>query len=116
GWQMFTKASDGTGPESVLFRTPGFFNYPLDWSRDGRWILARCADNAGDFDLWKIPMDGSGAPSVYQRTPELELVARFSPDGKWIAYVAREGEQQLVYVQSFPDPGTKYQVAIKNPE
>ncbi|HEX5132236.1 MAG TPA: hypothetical protein VFX92_07105, partial [Candidatus Krumholzibacteria bacterium] len=66
----------------------------------------------GNYDLWKIPMDGSGEPAVYQHTPAQETGASLSPDGRWILYSAVEGGKPGLFVQSFPDPGAKYQVAI----
>jgi hypothetical protein len=52
---------------------------------------------------------------VYQRTPGQEQSASLSPDGKWVLYQVTEGDQIPLYVQSFPTPGSKYQVAVKNP-
>ena len=112
GWEIFVKATDGSGPDSLLFRGPGLFAYPASWSKDGRWLLAQCSDSSGNYDLWKIPMAGQGAPSPYQRTPGQEQFGTFSPDGNWVVYVVDEGGHNFVYVQSFPDPGTKYQIDV----
>lgn len=35
----------------------------------------------------------------------------FSPNGRWVAYMAREGERFLLLAQPFPPTGAKYQVA-----
>ena len=112
GWDVYTKATDGTGPDAQLFQGPGLFAFPMDWSRDGRWMVAQCADTTGNYDLWKIPMDGSGEPAVYQQTPAQESGASLSPDGRWILYNAVEGGKPGLFVQSFPEPGAKYQVAL----
>jgi Tol biopolymer transport system component len=115
GWQIHVKAADGSGPDSLLFEGPGILNYAADWSKDGRWIIAQCADESGNFDLWKIPMTGGGTPELFQRTPAQESGGSFSPDGKWILYRADENGQGGIFVQSFPRPGVKYQVTIKDP-
>ncbi len=115
GWQIYTKAADGTGPDSLLFRGPGLLNYPQAWSGDGRWLVALCADTDGNYDLWKIPMDGGGTPERYQNTPAQEGSASFSPDGRWLVYDAIENDTPGLFVQSFPSPGAKYQVAVKEP-
>ena len=114
GWQVYTKAADGTGPDSVLFNGPGMFNFVTDWSRDGRWIAAQCADSSGNREVWKVDMAGPHA-SVYQRTPEQEQGGAISPDGKWLAYTVAAGDRTSLYVQSFPNPGSKYQVSIRDP-
>jgi WD40 repeat protein len=112
GWEIHVKSADGSGPDSLVFHGAGLFAYPASWSKDGRWLLAQCSDSSGSYDLWKIPMAGQGAASPYQRTPGQEQVGSFSPDGNWIVYVVDEGGQNFVYVQSFPDPGTKYQIDV----
>ncbi len=115
GWQIYKKSADGAGPDSLLFRGPGLISNAATWSDDGRWIVAQCSDSTGNYDFWKIPMQGGGRPEVYQRTPGQELLAALSPDGKWLLYQVSEGEQNPLYVQSFPTPGSKYQVTFTNP-
>jgi Tol biopolymer transport system component len=114
GWQIYVKAADGSGPDSLTFRGPGLFAYPVSWSKDGRWLLAQVSDTLGNYDLWKIPMAGQGTASPYQRTPAQEQYATFSPDGHWVVYIVTEGERYSAYVQSFPDPGAKYQLDVSD--
>jgi Tol biopolymer transport system component len=111
GWNVCTKSIDGAGADSVLFRGPGMFNYPSAWSRDGRWLVAQCADAEGNFDIWKVPMEG-GAPAAYQRTPAQESDISLSPDDRWILYHAGGDATTEIFVQSFPDPGAKYQLSL----
>jgi Tol biopolymer transport system component len=113
GWQIYTKNVDGSGVDSLLFQGPAMFNNATDWSRDGHWLVSQCADSSGSRDLWKVDME-TGKASRYQHTPGQEQQGTLSPDEKWLAYTVIEGDQPSVYVQSFPDPGVKYQVSIKN--
>ncbi len=112
GWDTYTKATDGTGPDALLFKGPGLFAYPQSWSPDGRWLVVLCADTTGNFDLWKVPMTGGGAPEIYQHTPAREGGAYVSADGHWLLYEATEGGKLGLYLQSFPEPGAKYQLAV----
>jgi serine/threonine protein kinase/Tol biopolymer transport system component len=114
GWKVYTRAADGTGAESLLFPGTGMFNYPESWSKDGRWLVARSADEGGGFDLWKIPI-GGGAAELYQRTPARETGASLSPDGRWVVYSADDDGKTELYVQSFPTAGSKYQVSFPDP-
>jgi Tol biopolymer transport system component len=114
GYEIRVKAADGSGADSMVFRGPGLFAEPESWSHDGRWLIARCSDSTGAFDLWKIPMVGQGAPHAYQHTPASETGASLSPDGRWLAYTVSEGGEGALYVQSFPEPGAKYQVPVED--
>jgi serine/threonine-protein kinase len=40
-----------------------------------------------------------------------EWAARFSPDGRWVAYVSDESGRYEVYVRSFPEPGRKWTIS-----
>src|SRR5262249_3398053 len=58
-------------------------------------------------DLWYLPMTGaaaSGKPEVYLKTQFAELQARFSPDGRYVAYSSDASGMPEVYVQPFPNP------------
>lgn len=47
----------------------------------------------------------------FLRTPFNEGGARFSPDGRWLAYVSDESGRPEIYVQPYPGPGGKWQVS-----
>jgi serine/threonine-protein kinase len=48
------------------------------------------------FDL------ASGTVSSFLATPAREFMARFSPDGRWLAYTSNESGRNEVYVRPFP--------------
>jgi hypothetical protein len=58
-------------------------------------------------DLWILPLNGTRTPAPFERTPTWENSGMVSPDGRWIAYNIRND----LYVQSFPVPGRKWQIA-----
>ncbi|HBY59445.1 MAG TPA: hypothetical protein DEH78_06455 [Solibacterales bacterium] len=45
------------------------------------------------------------------KTKFTEYSARFSPDGKWMAYTSNESGQTEVYVQAYPGPGGKLPIS-----
>ena len=45
------------------------------------------------------------------RTRFNEYGGAVSPDGHWITYFSEESGKNEVYVQSYPEPGRKYQVS-----
>ena len=40
--------------------------------------------------------------------PFHESTPRFSPDGRWLAYMSDESGRREIYAQAFPDPGEKW--------
>jgi hypothetical protein len=58
-----------------------------------------------------LPNTGDKKPVPYLQTSFNEDEARFSPDGRWVAYRSNETGQSEIYVQSFPPTGGKWQIS-----
>ena len=56
-------------------------------------------------------MFGDRKPAPLLNTPFNEPWARFSPDGKLIAYTSDESGREEVYIQPFPPSGAKWQIS-----
>ena len=61
-------------------------------------------------DLWLLSLSGDRKLVPYLQTPFDEMAARFSPDGRWMAYQSNESGRFQVYVQTVPS-GAKYQIS-----
>ncbi len=112
-YDIFIRQADGSGEEKVLAATP-LPEWLSDWSRDGKYLLYHLANPETGLDLWYLERneDGSGwEPHLFLQTPFGEFVPRFSPDGRYVAYVSNESGQDEVYVQSFPEGGRKVTVS-----
>lgn len=106
-YQMYERSADGTGDETLLLESDGNKN-PQDWSPDGRHILYRDADRG---NLWALPLSGERKPFELVQAPFVPQGARFSPDGRWVAYAHTETNRAEVYVQPFPGPGSRSQLS-----
>jgi len=51
--------------------------------------------------IWVLPMQGERTPLPFQNTRFDESRARFSPDGRWVAYDSAESGRHEVYVREF---------------
>ncbi|HVT48422.1 MAG TPA: protein kinase [Vicinamibacterales bacterium] len=100
---LYRKPAGVSGQEAVLLEN-GDRNLPLDWSRDGRYLLYdEGSTRIADWDLWVLPMEANGKPRPYLATPFNEINAKFSPDGHWVAYQSNQSTRFEIYVSPFPD-------------
>ena len=88
---------------------------PSDWSLDGRWILSESA-LPNNEDIWVASLSGGVDAFPFLETPFREANGRFSPDGRWIAYVSNETGQREVHVRPFEgEPaGTEGRIQISS--
>ena len=89
--------ADGTGVVSTV-RCPTRHCEPTDWSPDGRWLLATVYGER-DQDVWMLPTDGGEVARPLLAQPFPERDARFSPNGRLVAYVSQETGRPEVSVQ-----------------
>jgi Tol biopolymer transport system component len=104
---VFEKSTIGTGDAQpvVRFAKP---TYASDWSADGRFILYQQSTA-----LFAVPGSGERKPTLVLDSPSSKDEARFSPDGRWIAYNANDSGVFEVYVVSFPTAGRPIQISTK---
>jgi serine/threonine protein kinase len=107
---MYQKLSDGSGNEEQIFVSdqPAFCN---DWSSDGQFIVFHKLSGTTRADIWVLPLSGDRKPFPYLETQFGEREARFSPNGRWIAYTSDETGPRDVYIQSFPIGRGKWQIS-----
>ncbi len=107
---ILVKPADGSAEGKVI--ASGLPNpAPTDWSPDGRFIAIRIQDvKTGSMDIWVVPVDGS-KPYPFIATPAREVPDKFSPDGRWLAFLSDESGREELFIAPFPGPGAKRQVS-----
>jgi eukaryotic-like serine/threonine-protein kinase len=98
---VFQKLASGAKDEELVQLERGRLKTPTSWSPDGRFLLIAAADPISRFDLWVLPLQGDRTPVPFARTRFDENQGRFSPDGRWVAYVSNESGASEVYVKAF---------------
>ncbi len=85
---------------------------PCDWSPDGKSILftQETSDSKTRKQLWVFTPDTKEMTPI-QATSFDESDARFSPDGRWLAYCTNEYGRNEVFVQSFPGGAERHQIS-----
>ena len=112
---IYSRPADGTGEPELLAGTD-LPELPNDWSPDGNYLLYRVDDLENGWDLWylKRKEDGSGFDSVpFLQTSFNEYAAKFSPQGRFVAYVSDQSGQDQVYVRPFPKGEGQWQVSTQ---
>ena len=111
-YALMSKSSSGTGSTDTLWKVEGTNLGGSDWSRDGRWFAFASIVPGSRPNLEILPLDGAGKPSVFVGDEKAsEFDARFSPDGRWIAYQSDESGEAEIYIQPYPTTGAKWTVS-----
>ena len=111
---LMVRSVSGGSAEETLSDEPGQ-KIPMDWSRDGRYILYfdRPAGGSRVPRLSAVPTFGERKPIVlYQPIADgFGDRARFSPDGRWALFATTETGRTEVVAISFPDASRKIQIS-----
>jgi Tol biopolymer transport system component len=86
---------------------------PSDVSQDGNYLAYNKSerDKGAGGDIWVMNLvSGKSEPFVESRFRNED--ARFSPDGKWMAYSSDETGQMEIFLQTFPKATQRKQVSV----
>ena len=92
--------------------TSSVINVANSWSPDGQTIAFIEVSPETGMDIWMVGL-GDRKPRPFLKTQYNESSPKFSPDGRWLAYVSDESGRWEVYVQPFPGPGGKWQISTE---
>ena len=107
---IYQRATSGSGDERLLLKSDALL-IPMGFSSDGRFLLYQRQDPKTNWDVFLLPLTGEPKPVTFRATPFREVQPHFSPDGRFLAYVANESGRTEVYVQSYPGPGRTWQIS-----
>jgi TolB protein len=89
---IFTLPSGGGTPKRITPLTPSYLH---SWSPDGKFLLYTGGRN-GEFDIYRIPADGSGAEQRLTDAKGVDDGPEYSPDGSFIYFNSvRSGRMQI---------------------
>ncbi|MDA2925536.1 hypothetical protein MYX65_12965 [Acidobacteria bacterium AH-259-L09] len=107
---LYRKPADGSGSAERL-TTSEFNQIAYSWSPHGTLLAFGETRPDTRADILILPVESDAKPQPFVSTPATECCARFSPDGKWLAYVSMELGQQQVYVRPYPESDAKWLVS-----
>ena len=112
---LFRQRADGIGPiERLTKAEPGTIHTAQSADPSGK-ALAFSVNRRGGGGIWVLPLDGSDRqPRPFAEVPNsIQTTAAFSRDGRWLAYMSTELKRPQLFLQSYPNPGTKYQITTE---
>lgn len=96
--------ADGSGPGRVLLKD-GIYLGHMDWSPDGHLVFTDFSSGLPSLKIYSV-RDGRVEPFA------IGAEGRFSPDGKWIAYVGPLSAQDTDAIIVAPFPGSQARIRV----
>jgi serine/threonine-protein kinase len=112
---LFSRAADASDEPSQLYEFTGRVAAGAAYAPDGGALAI--TENVGPdpsvrlHDIVIAGLDGDSAVTPFAAGESNEVGARFSPDGRWLAYASDESGRYQVYVRPYPGPGARVQVS-----
>ena len=106
---VMIRRADGTGPAEEIPMTHR--TYVNSWTGDGSTLLLSVPGAGTGWDIHTLPLNGDRQLHPWLATKFDEYQASVSPDGRWLAYRARESGVGEVYVRPYPSGDGKWQVS-----
>jgi len=108
---LWWQAADGSGAPQLAVvprRNPWF----TDLSPDGRTVVYNGIGTV-NFDLESVSLDSTHEARTLSGSPTaIEATGRFSPDGRWVAYVSDESGRPEVYLRPFAENAGRVLISL----
>jgi serine/threonine-protein kinase len=105
---IYWKRADGTGDAELLLTT-ATPQTPGSWSPDGQTLAFEDFVGSIGSDIKMLSLEGDH--SDFLATPFNETTPRFSPDGRWLAYVSNESGRSEIYVLPYPGAEARWPIS-----
>jgi len=110
GRDIYEQTANGADDAESILVSKGRLTDVDDLAADGRYVIYDTAGGA-DSELWLLPLFGEREPFPFVQGTFGARAARFSPDGRHVAYASTETGRSEIYVQTFPEHLGKWQIS-----
>ena len=108
-FNLFVKPIDGSAGPAPLIASP-WNQFPTSWTPDALHLAFTEFQPLTGADIWVLDV-ATRERKPLVRTLFDETWARFSPDGRWIAYMSNESGRWEVYARSSRGDGTRIRIS-----
>jgi eukaryotic-like serine/threonine-protein kinase len=110
-YKLYLRDTRGIGNDELLYQSKNSC-IPAGWSPDNQYMIFSEIDGKTKWDLWVLRLGEQRKVFPFLVTEANESSARFSPDGKWVAYASDESGRPEIYVQPFlAEKSGKWQIS-----
>ena len=114
---LFWLRADGSGEPQRLTES-NLLQIPISFHPSGKFLAFQEPHPQTGPDIMILPIEGDeasgwkpGKATAFLASPSVENFARFSPDGRWIAYMSQQTSRPEIYVRPFPSKEGKWQIS-----
>jgi dipeptidyl aminopeptidase/acylaminoacyl peptidase len=109
-FNIFQKSSSGAGDDEPIIKSAED-KYPEDWSADGSILYGQFSVQQSVTIL--LPLTADRKPRIVSDPNALQVLSKFSPNGRWIAFLSTDTGQEEVFVHSYPQRSSRVQISIQ---
>jgi len=108
---LYRKKLDTSAPETLVLGSANRKD-PSDWSADGSSVLVTEARGGGQTGVWLYDLRGGTPPRPIAQEETSASNGRFSPDGRYVAFVSNATGNDEVYVQGLAAGSRRSRVSL----
>ena len=111
--ELFWRPADGSGrDERLLARAKDLLDLRANgWSADGRQLLFTEVPSSNRSAIWQTAIERPSDAKVLLKSDFNNDFAAVSPDGRWMAYRSSASGRTEIYVERYPELGSRQQIS-----
>jgi serine/threonine-protein kinase len=110
GTHLIYRHQLASGESEIIHRSTESQLFVTDWSVDGNLAVDVIPIGQG-YDVWTMRVEDPSQAQPVAAGPATESSAKFSPDGRWVAFVSDESGRPEIYVIPSTGSGAKTRVS-----
>ena len=109
---LYEIAVNGGAITRLTTPAPGETHEPEEWAPTGEALLFSVATKSRDISLWTYARSSKVVARLGNVHSLYPPGARFSRDGKWVAYSERGSDKSRIYAEPFPPTGERHELPV----